>query len=215
MTVAARQIDWEAWSQSRFLDWAETQPEGCRYEFARFPASRDGPSHGWPQPDRAQHQGGYPPQVARRGTLRRLWTAGCDRNSRRRHARAGRIHRVFQAAPERGRLCRRLIVIFEVVSPGAGNRRRDEEKVDEYGMDPSILRYVVVESESRSFRAFWREPGEQAWHREAPDAALPNCLPEFGIDLTIDEVYSGSTSIEVGGFLPGPIERACARSSNA
>jgi len=33
MTVAARQIDWEAWSQSRFLNWAETQPEGCRYEF--------------------------------------------------------------------------------------------------------------------------------------------------------------------------------------
>ena len=36
MTVAARQIDWEAWSQSRFLAWAETQPEGCRYEFDGF-----------------------------------------------------------------------------------------------------------------------------------------------------------------------------------
>jgi hypothetical protein len=36
MTVAARQIDWEAWSQSRFLAWADTQPEGCRYEFDGF-----------------------------------------------------------------------------------------------------------------------------------------------------------------------------------
>ena len=36
MTVAARQIDWEAWSQSRFLAWAETRPEGCRYEFDGF-----------------------------------------------------------------------------------------------------------------------------------------------------------------------------------
>ena len=36
MTVAARPIDWEAWSQSRYLAWAETQPEGCRYEFDGF-----------------------------------------------------------------------------------------------------------------------------------------------------------------------------------
>ena len=36
MPVAARQIDWEAWSQSRFLAWAETQPEGGRYEFDGF-----------------------------------------------------------------------------------------------------------------------------------------------------------------------------------
>jgi hypothetical protein len=56
---------------------------------------------------------------------------------------------------------------------------------------PSILRYVVVESESRSFRAFWRKPDEQARHGEAPDAAGPIRLPEFGIDLTLDEVYSG------------------------
>ena len=44
MTVAARPIDWEAWSQSRFLAWAETQPEGCRYEFDGSGQSR------WPQP---------------------------------------------------------------------------------------------------------------------------------------------------------------------
>ncbi len=36
MTVAARQIDWETWSQRRFLAWAEAQPEGCRYEFDGF-----------------------------------------------------------------------------------------------------------------------------------------------------------------------------------
>jgi Uma2 family endonuclease len=83
------------------------------------------------------------------------------------------------------------IVVFEVVSPGRGNRRRDEEKVGEYESVPSILRYVVVESESRSFRAFWREPGEQASHRDAADTAGPIRLPEFGIDLSLDEVYSG------------------------
>jgi len=56
---------------------------------------------------------------------------------------------------------------------------------------PRSLRYVVVESESRSFRAFWREPGEQAWRRDAAEAAGPIRLPEFGIELSLDEVYSG------------------------
>jgi Uma2 family endonuclease len=82
------------------------------------------------------------------------------------------------------------IVVFEVVSPGRGNRRRDEEKIDKYESVPSILRYVVVESESRSFRAFWREPGERAWRWEAVDTVGPICLPEFGIDLSLDDVYS-------------------------
>jgi hypothetical protein len=48
------------------------------------------------------------------------------------------------------------IVVFEVVSPGAGHRRRD-----------------------------------QAWRRDAADAAGPIRLPGYGIDLTLDEVYAG------------------------
>jgi hypothetical protein len=36
MPVAARKIEWETWSQSGFLAWAETRPEGCRYEFDGF-----------------------------------------------------------------------------------------------------------------------------------------------------------------------------------
>ena len=45
------------------------------------------------------------------------------------------------------------VVVFEIVSPGPDNRRRDEEKVNENESVLSILRYVVVESEGRSFRA--------------------------------------------------------------
>jgi hypothetical protein len=33
MTIAEREIDLEVWSQARFLAWADTQPEGSRYEF--------------------------------------------------------------------------------------------------------------------------------------------------------------------------------------
>lgn len=81
------------------------------------------------------------------------------------------------------------IVVFEVVPPGRDNRPRDEDKADEYESVPSILRYIV--SESRSFRTFCREPCQQAWHRDAADTAGPIRLPEFGIDLSLDEVYSG------------------------
>ena len=95
-----------------------------------------------------------------------------------------RPHRTAAAVPA-------PIVVFEVVSPGRDNPQPDEEKVDEYESVPSILRYVVVESESRSFCAFWREPGEQAWHRDTADTGGPIRLPEFGIELSLDEVYSG------------------------
>ena len=66
---------------------------------------------------------------------------------------------------------------------------------------PSILRYVVVKSESRSFRAFWREPGEQAWRREAPDAAGPIRLPEFGIELSLDDgLFRGRLRLRPAAF---------------
>ncbi|PPQ35430.1 Uma2 family endonuclease [Rhodopila globiformis] len=84
------------------------------------------------------------------------------------------------------------VVVFEVLSPGPDNRRRDEaDKVDEYESVPSILRYVIIDPESRSARVFWREPGERAWHRAPADTTGPIRLPEFGIALTLDEVYAG------------------------
>ena len=84
------------------------------------------------------------------------------------------------------------IVVFEVLSPGHENRRRDEEdKVDEYKSVPTILRYVVVESECRGIRVFWREPGEREWRRDPMDEAGPLLLPEFGIALDFDEIYEG------------------------
>ncbi len=84
------------------------------------------------------------------------------------------------------------VVVFEVLSPGTENRQRDEgDKVDEYESVPTILRYVIVESESRGIRVFWREPGERAWRREPPDSAGPLRLPEFGITLHFEEIYEG------------------------
>ena len=98
---------------------------------------------------------------------------------------------MFLGAPDRGRHPGPGRV-FEVLSPGHDNRRRDEaDKVDEYELLPSILRTMIVDSECRSARMFWREPGERAWHRALADTTGSIRLPEFGIDLTLDEVYAG------------------------
>jgi hypothetical protein len=82
------------------------------------------------------------------------------------------------------------IGVFEVACPEPGNRQWDEDKVGESELVPWMLGYVIVAFESRSFRAFWRKPGAQAWHREAPDTDGPMRLPEFGIDPSF-KVHSG------------------------
>ena len=199
MTVAARQIDWEAWSQSRFLAWAETQPEGCRYEFDGFRPVAMAPATVGHNRIGRNIRDAIRPRLPAGRAMRHLWTAGCDRNSRRRPARAGRIHRVFQAAPERGRRPA-PIVVFEVVSPGRGNRRRDEEKVDEYQLVPSILRYVVVESESsHSVRS-----GANLVSRRGT-GTLPTRPDQFACrnlasTSRLTRFIPGSTSIEAGGL---------------
>jgi Uma2 family endonuclease len=84
------------------------------------------------------------------------------------------------------------IVVCEVLSSGKENRQRDEEeKVDEYGSVPTILRYLLVESETHGVRVVWRNPGERAWRDEPLDKAGPLHLPEFGVILTFDEIYEG------------------------
>jgi Uma2 family endonuclease len=82
-------------------------------------------------------------------------------------------------------------VVFEVVSPDSGGRKRDEEiKRDEYVAVPTILRYVIVESTRRGFKAFWREPDEAGWREGGFDDHGPITVPEFGFDLLLDAVHA-------------------------
>jgi Uma2 family endonuclease len=191
MTLAARAIDRGVWSKADFLAWVETQPEGSHYEFdgagpvAMAPATvghnrigrniREAIRRRLPL---GMQRDTYGPQDA-------IETAGGALRQPDAFIACSQPHRTAVAVPA-------PVVVFEVISPGRENRRRDdEEKVDEYESVPSILRYVIVESESRAFRVFWREPGERAWRRVPPDAAGPILLPEFGIEITMDEVYAG------------------------
>jgi Uma2 family endonuclease len=191
MTVAARRIDPDVWTKERFLAWANTQAADRSYEFdgvrpvAMAPATlghndiarniRETIRSKLPVGQGCKAYGPQQPIETVGGALREPDAfIACSAPSR---------TSVTIAAP---------IVVFEVLSPGKETRRRDEEeKVDEYESVPTILRYVIVESESRGVHVFWREPGERAWRRDPMDQAGPLRLPEFGITLGFHEIYEG------------------------
>jgi Uma2 family endonuclease len=191
MTVAARRIDPDVWTKDQFLAWANTQAGDRSYEFdgvrpvAMAPATlghneiarniRETIRSRLPLEQGCKAYGPKQPIETVGGALREPDAfIACSAPSR---------TSVTIAAP---------IVVFEVLSPGKENRRRDEEeKVEEYESVPTILRYVIVESESRAVRVFWREPGERAWRRDPVDEAGPLSLPEFGITLGFHDIYEG------------------------
>jgi Uma2 family endonuclease len=191
MTVAARKIDPDAWSQSRYFAWLEGQPEALHFEF-------DGARPVAMAPATVGHN-----RIGRniREAIGRKLPSGtpCDvfgpQDAIETVGGALREPDAFVACsrpPRDGVVVPAPVVVFEVLSPGRENRRRDEQdKVDEYESVPTILRYVIVESERRGYQVFWREPGDRAWRRETPEAGLPIGVPEFGVELTLDELYTG------------------------
>ncbi len=191
MTLAARRIDPDVWTREQFLAWAEAHAGDRGYEF-------DGVRPVAMAPATLGHN-----EIARniRETLRdRLPSGmGCKTYGPQQPIETvgGALREpdafIACSAPRRTSVTIAApVIVFEVLSPGRENRHRDEtERVDEYESVPTILRYVIVESESRGVRVFWREPGERAWRGEPLDAGGPLRLPEFGVDLGFDEIYEG------------------------
>ncbi len=189
MTVAARRIDPDVWTKDQFLAWINAQPGDTRHEFdgahpvAMAPATtdhndiarniRDTIRAKLPAETRCKVYGPQQPIETVGGALREPDAfVACSK-------RVGKA--VAISAP---------VVVFEVLSPGKENQHRDKDiKVDEYGSVPTILRYGIVESESRGVYVFWRNPGEREWRREPLDSVGPLHVPEFGITLTFDEIY--------------------------
>ncbi|HUB16620.1 MAG TPA: Uma2 family endonuclease [Acetobacteraceae bacterium] len=191
MTVMARRIEPDVWTKEQYLAWAETQPGDAHYEFDGFhpvamaPATLGHNDIG--RNIRETLRGRLPAGMGCRpyGPQQPIETVGGALREPDAFVACSAPHpgAVAIAAP---------VIVFEVVSPGRENRRRDEqEKVDEYESVPSILRYIVVESERRGALVFWRQPGERLWRRQPLDAEGPLQLPEFGIALTFDEIYQG------------------------
>lgn len=97
-------------------------------------------------------------------------------------------------APRRGTLEDRLlddaVVLFEVVSPTSGARDR-VVKLRDYLAVPSVLRYVVLESDARVASVFSRKPGAESWVASACAAGETLPLPEIGVEVPMAEIYEG------------------------
>ena len=191
MTVVARRIDPEVWTKEQFLAWAETRTDDVRYEFDGFHPVAMAPAtlahNDIGRNVREKLRDRLPAAMGCRpyGPQQPIETVGGALREPDAFIACSARHpaSVAISAP---------VIVFEVLSPGRENRRRDEEdKVDEYESVPSIFRYVIIESERRGVRVFWREPGERQWRREQFDSEGPLQISEFGVALTFDEIYEG------------------------
>ncbi len=80
------------------------------------------------------------------------------------------------------------VVVFEVLSEGTAQTDRIE-KNEEYRDTPSILRYVMLEQNSRGGMMFARE-GER-WVGSLIGADDVIAMPEIGAELSMAEIYEG------------------------
>jgi len=191
MSVAVGRIDPDVWTKERFLAWSETQAGYRSYEFdgirplAMAPATlgHNDIARNIREVIRSRLPGEA--GVKTYGPRQPIETVGG----------ALREPDAFVASSWHGRTSVTIpapIVVFELLSPAEEDRRRDGDgKVAEYMSVPTILRYVVVESECRAVRVFWRKHGEGEWRRETLDSAGPLRLPEFDITLDFSDIYEG------------------------
>ncbi len=95
------------------------------------------------------------------------------------------------------------VVVFEIVGKTRESINRDHvEKVAEYASVPSILRYVIVESQKVLLTVRERAGGSDPWKTLALLKNLEDVLrlPEIGIEIPVAELYkdikfSGRTTI--------------------
>jgi Uma2 family endonuclease len=80
------------------------------------------------------------------------------------------------------------VVVFEVLSTSTASTDRIA-KNEEYRATPSIRHYVMLEQTAQAATVFSRTEEDWVGHVLTGNAAL--ALPEVGIELPLDEVYSG------------------------
>ena len=209
MTVAARPIDWETWSQSRFLAWAEAQPEGCRYEFDGFRPVAMAPAtvghnrigRNIREAIRPRLPAGAPCDTY--GPQDAIETVGGALREPDAFIACSRPHRNAVAVPA-------PIVVFEVVSPGRGNRRRDEEKVDEYELVPRYFAILSLNPRAdhsapsgvnlvsrRGSGKLWTRPDQFACRNSASICRLTRSMP--GSNLIEASRLCNATNVRARG----------------
>lgn len=82
------------------------------------------------------------------------------------------------------------VAVFEVISPGSDRIDRIV-KVREYAAVPSILRYIIVESDSVGATLLRRADGSAPWTATTLTDVDMLPLPEAGIEVPLAEFYAG------------------------
>ena len=90
------------------------------------------------------------------------------------------------------RLAAGVVVLFEVVSP-TSVRNDHVTKLREYGVMPTVRRYVVLEDSAAEVTAFARAAADDAWTAAVLVAGQTLVLPEIDIEISVDELYEGVT----------------------
>ena len=172
------------WTANEFLDWAVQQDQ--RYEFD-----------------------GIRPVLMNGGSLRHDNITGSLRTALRARLRGSRcsnygpnvgirtIGEIIRypdglvtctSSPDTDRIASGPVIVFEVVSPSS--RRYDHFiKFAEYKEVPSILRYVVIESDFPGLHVYHRQPGEDTFGAFTLKADAIMSLPEVSIDVPVAELY--------------------------
>jgi len=83
-----------------------------------------------------------------------------------------------------------VIAIFEVTRPSA---KADDFglKRHEYARVPTILRYVLIDSEKADVTVFERGHGDEEWSDARPVEDGVILIPEAGIEIPVAEIYRG------------------------
>ena len=92
--------------------------------------------------------------------------------------------------PGSARLMPDPVIVFEVVSPTSG-RIDHVIKLREYNAVPSIRRYVVVDNTGPALTVHARAAEGLDWTATALTEGEILGLPEVGIEVPVDEIFSG------------------------
>ncbi len=86
------------------------------------------------------------------------------------------------------RIAPRPLVVFEVISPSTEMTDR-VEKVEEYALVSSILRYVIVESRFAGLHVYHRQHGREAWSHYELNFEGTLDMPEVSVSIPVRELY--------------------------
>ena len=174
----------QAWTQQQFFAWAEVQDK--RYEFDGVaPVEMTGGNlrHG-------QITGNILFGLHDRLRQSTCTTMGPNAGV----ATIGRTIRYPDALVTRSpfagsdRLAPAPLILFEVISPTSGTMDRII-KLREYQTIESVLRYIIVESDSVGLTVLTRPDGKHPWTATGLTSGDTLDLPELATNLPVDVIY--------------------------